>query len=133
MKPKRKPSATRSFGQRVVCRFDDDGFFYPGNYSLEYSKSICLEIGTTQKDHDGRSIVHFDMGIEQEAIGHILLPTNGAIAQPNLFVKDCVLVRQMNVHREFWAPGIVVVLPSPVARPPPLYMVQIYTPSPHQV
>ena len=27
------------------------------------------------------------MGIEQEAIGHIILPTNGAIAQPNLFVN----------------------------------------------
>ncbi len=86
-----------------------------------------------QKNPDGRSIVRFDMGIEQEAIGHIILPTNGAIAQPNLFVNDCVLVRQMNEHKEFWAPGIVSVLPSPASRPPPLYMVQIYTPSPHQV
>jgi len=73
------------------------------------------------------------MGIEQEAIGHILLPTSGAIAQPNLFVNDPVLVRQMNEHKEFWAPGIVIMLPSPVARPPPLYTVQIYTPSPHHV
>ncbi len=72
------------------------------------------------------------MGIEQEAIGHILLPTNGAIAQPNLFVNDCVLVRQLNERREFWAPGIIIVLPSPLTRPP-LYMVQIYTPSPHRV
>lgn len=78
-------------------------------------------------------MVQFDMGIRQEAIGHILLPTNGAIAQPNLFIKDCVLVRQMNEYREFWAPGIVIILPSSVARPPPLYTVQIYTPSPHQV
>lgn len=73
------------------------------------------------------------MGIEQDAIGHILLPTNGAIAQPNLFVNDRVLVRQMNGQREFWAPGIVIILPSAGARPPPLYTVQIYTPSPHQV
>jgi hypothetical protein len=29
-KIKRKPSIERSFGQRVICRFDDDGFFYPG-------------------------------------------------------------------------------------------------------
>lgn len=29
-KLKRKPSADRNFGQRVICRFDDDGFFYPG-------------------------------------------------------------------------------------------------------
>ena len=73
------------------------------------------------------------MGIEQEAIGHILLPTNGAIAQPNLFVNDYVFARQMNGNEEFWAPGIVIVLPSSGARPPPLYMVQIYTPSPHRV
>jgi hypothetical protein len=73
------------------------------------------------------------MGIEQEAIGHILLPTNGAIAQPNLFVNDYVLARQMTANEEFWAPGIVAVLPSPTAQPPPLYMVQIYTPSAHRV
>jgi len=73
------------------------------------------------------------MGNQQEAIGHILLPTNGAIAQPNLFINDCVLIRQMNEHREFWAPGIVKVLPSPVSESPHLYAVQIYTPSPHQV
>ncbi len=73
------------------------------------------------------------MGEEQEAIGHILLPTNGAIAQPNLFIDDCVLVRQMDENEEFWAPGLVMVLPSPAARPPPLYMVRIYTPSAHQV
>jgi hypothetical protein len=30
IKIKKKPSIERSFGQRVICRFDDDGFFYPG-------------------------------------------------------------------------------------------------------
>ena len=73
------------------------------------------------------------MGIEQEAIGHILLPTNGAIAQPNLFVNDYVLVRQMTANEEFWAPGFVAVLPSPAAQSPLLYMTQIYTPSAHLV
>ena len=29
-KLKRKPSTDQSFGQRVICRFDPDGFFYPG-------------------------------------------------------------------------------------------------------
>jgi hypothetical protein len=29
-KIKRKPSVDRSFGQRVICRFDADGLFYPG-------------------------------------------------------------------------------------------------------
>ncbi|CAF3923286.1 unnamed protein product [Rotaria sp. Silwood2] len=113
-KIKRKPSADRNFHQRVICRFDADGFFHPG---------------TIQKSLDGQTMVHFDMGIEQEAIGHILLPTNGAIAQPHLFVNDYVLVRRKNENEEFWAPGTVMVLPSPVAQPPPLYMVQIYTPS----
>ncbi|CAF4545963.1 unnamed protein product [Rotaria sp. Silwood1] len=114
-KLKRKPSSERNFHQRVICRFDADGFFHPGR--------------TIQKGEDGETMVHFDMGIEQVAIGHILLPTNGAIAQPNLFVDDCVLVRQKNRNEEFWVPGIVMVLPSPVAQPPPLYMVQIYTPT----
>lgn len=117
-KKERKPSADRSFNQRVIIRFDDDGFFYPG---------------TTKKGRNGRIIVYLDMGIEQEAIGHILLPINGAIAQPNLSVKDCVLVRQINGHREFWAPGIIIMLPSPGARPPSLYTVEIFTPSPHRV
>jgi hypothetical protein len=26
----KKPPIGRSFGQRVVCRFDPSGFFYPG-------------------------------------------------------------------------------------------------------
>ncbi|CAF4990014.1 unnamed protein product, partial [Rotaria socialis] len=30
---------------------------------------------------------------------------------------------------EYWAPGVVAVLPSPTAQPPPLYMVQVYAPS----
>lgn len=78
-------------------------------------------------------IIRFDMGIEQDATGHILLPMNGAIAQPSLFINDRVLVRQMNGQREYWAPGIVIILPSSGARPPLLYTVKIYTPSSHQV
>ncbi len=35
-KPKRKSSMERSFGQHVICRFDDDGFFYPGIRSRFY-------------------------------------------------------------------------------------------------
>lgn len=132
-KLKRKPSVERFFG-RVIIRYDYDGFFYPGKWSISEITPwrTSLPIGTIQNNHDGRSVVQLDMGIELDVIGHILLPTNGAIAQPNLFVQDFVLVRQMNQHREFWAPGVVVVLPSPVARPA-LYTVRIYTPSPQQV
>lgn len=90
-------------------------------------------IGTTRKSRHGRILVRFDTGSEQEAVGHILLPINGAIAQPNLFVNDCVLARQRNGDREFWAPAIIIMLPSTTARPPPSYTIQIYTPSPHRV
>ncbi|CAF1582905.1 unnamed protein product [Rotaria magnacalcarata] len=114
-KPKIKPkSAQHNFHQRVICRFDADGFFHPG---------------TIQKNPDGRAMIRFDIGIEQEAVGHIMLPTNGAIAQPHLYVNDCVLVRRINGTQEYWAPGVVAVLPSPTAQPPPLYMVQVYAPS----
>ena len=95
--------------------------------------AVFLRIGTIQKTPGGKLIIRFEMGGEQDAIGHILLPTKGAIAQPNLFPKDCVLVRQNNRRGEFWVPGIVLFLPSPGAQPPPQYTVTIYTPSANHV
>ncbi len=41
-KPKRKSSANRSFGQRVICRFDDDGFFYPGKETKDFHLEIIF-------------------------------------------------------------------------------------------
>ena len=69
------------------------------------------------------------MGEEQEIAGHTIIPISGAIAQPHIFINDHVLVRITDVNEEYWAPGIVIVLPSASAFPPPLYMVQVYTPS----
>jgi hypothetical protein len=92
-----------------------------------------LIIGKIIKGHNGVLIVLFDMGVQQEVAGHTILPINGAIAQPHLFVNDYVLVRQMNQHRESWVPGIVIILPSPCARMPSWYTVRIYTPSAHDV
>ncbi|UJR23110.1 hypothetical protein I4U23_026131 [Adineta vaga] len=114
-----RPSVYPSIGQRVIYIFDD-GFYYPG---------------IIQKGPDSRTIiVLFDMGIQKIVIGHKPIPINGAIAQPNLFVEDRVLVRQRNNNNdEIWVPGIVLVLPSPSAQPPALYTVEIYTPHERQV
>ncbi len=109
---KQKSFTNRHLGQRVVCRYDGDGYFYPG---------------TVQKTRDGRSIVLFDMDIEQGTIGHVLLPIN-LNNQLNLFLQDCVLVRQLRETEEYWAPGLVLALPSPFALPPNLYRIQIYDP-----
>ena len=115
---KRNPSININTGQRIICRYDADGYFYSG---------------TLQKNHDGRSIVLFDMDIEQEAIGHILLPANNSSTLTNLCQNDCVLVRQMRETEEYWAPGLVLCLPSPFALPPNLYMMQVHDPVPKQV
>ena len=111
---RRKPSIDRNYGQRVICRCDDDGFFRPG---------------VIQKGVEGRTNVHFDMNIDQEVVGHVLLPIGGAIAQPTLYANAPVLVRQSSGHDEYWVPGLIAVLPLPGAPPPPLYTVQIYTPT----
>jgi len=73
------------------------------------------------------------MDIEQEAIGHILLPINSLQNETNLFLNDCVLVRQMREMEEYWAPGLVLSLPSPFTLPANLYMIQVYDPLPKQV
>jgi hypothetical protein len=108
----------RKIGQRVICRYDGDGYFY---------------FGTIQKNQYGRLIVLFDMDIEQEIIGHVLLPINSN-NQLNLFLQDCVLARQLREEtEEYWAPGLVLCLPSPFALPPNLYKIQIFDPLPKQV
>ncbi len=73
------------------------------------------------------------MDIEQEAFGHIFLPINDSQNQTNLFLNDCVLVRQMRETEEYWAPGLVMSLPSPFTLPSNLYMIQVYDPVPKQV
>ncbi|CAF2312742.1 unnamed protein product [Rotaria sp. Silwood2] len=115
---KRKSSMNRSIGQRVMCRYDGDGYFYTG---------------TIQKNQDGRTIVLFDMDIEQETSGHTLLPINNSNSQLSLFVHDYVLVRQIKETEEYWAPGLVLCLPSLYVLPSNLYMIQIYDPSSKQV
>lgn len=69
------------------------------------------------------------MNFEQEVVGHVLLPIGGAIAQPTLYVNDPVLVRQSSGHDEYWVPGLIALLPLPGAPPPPLYTVEIFTPT----
>ncbi|CAF4637302.1 unnamed protein product, partial [Rotaria sp. Silwood2] len=113
-----KSSMNRSIGQRVMCRYDGDGYFYTG---------------TIQKNQDGRTIVLFDMDIEQETSGHTLLPINNSNSQLSLFVHDYVLVRQIKETEEYWAPGLVLCLPSLYVLPSNLYMIQIYDPSSKQV
>ncbi|CAF1294902.1 unnamed protein product [Adineta ricciae] len=112
--PSRASAAGPTTGQRVISPYDGDGFFYPG---------------VTAKSPAGQVIVRFEIGIEQDAVGHVLLPINGAIAQPNLFVNDPVLVQHEN-HRNqtIWVPGLVLALPAPGAPPPVLYTVAIYKP-----
>jgi hypothetical protein len=77
-------------------------------------------------------IVLFDMEIEQRTIGHVILPMN-LNNQLNLFLQDCVLVRQLREMEEYWAPGVVLCLPSPFALPPNLYKIQVYDPFSRQV
>jgi hypothetical protein len=72
------------------------------------------------------------MDIEQETIGHVLIPANSN-NQLNLFVEDCVLIRQLRETEEYWAPGLVLALPSPFALPPNLYRIRIYDPLPKKV
>jgi len=72
------------------------------------------------------------MDIEQEIIGHAILPLN-LNNQLNLFLQDCVLIRQLRETEEYWAPGLVLALPSPFALPPNLYKIQIYDPFPKYV
>jgi len=73
------------------------------------------------------------MGLEQEIYDHARLPIGGAISQPHLLENDPVLVRQMNQKREFWVPGLVAILPSSTAQSTPLYTIEVYTPSRHEV
>ncbi|CAF3336880.1 unnamed protein product [Rotaria sp. Silwood1] len=115
---KRKSTINRSIGQRVLCRYDGDGYFY---------------MGTIQKNQDDRTVVLFDMDIEQEASGHTLLPVNISNSQLSLFQHDYVLVRQSKETEEYWAPGLVLCLPSPYGLPSNLYMIQIYDPTPKQI
>jgi hypothetical protein len=68
------------------------------------------------------------MEIEQDLAGHTLLSLNSANNQLNLFLNDCVLVRQMRETEEYWVPGLVLCLPSPFILPANLYTVHTYDP-----
>lgn len=132
----RKPSIDFNFGQRVISRYDKDGFFRPGKFALgKYWIPSLKEriVGVVQKNADGRPVVRFVIGIEQEILDHNPLPINGAIAQPTIVINDYVLVRRSPEGDEFWAPGQVKVLPSPAVPPPSMYTAVIYTPFPQQV
>ena len=120
----------------MIIRYDDDGFFRPGKFAPGKYCILSLKeriVGVVQKNADGRPIVRFDMGTEQEIRDHNPLPINGAIAQPTLVINDYILVRQSPESDEFWAPGQVKVLPSPAVPPPSMYTAVIYTPSAQQV
>ena len=86
-----------------------------------------------QVDADGRSIVFFDMDVEQDASGRVLLPIDHSNSQLNLVLLDSVLVRQSRGTEEAWVPGVVNWLPAPLALPPRLYLVEIYDPKPRSV
>ena len=78
-------------------------------------------------------MIHFDMNKDQDITDHTRLPISGAIAQPSLSVKDHVLVRHRDKDVEFWAPGVVLVLPSPTRSVAPLYTIRIDVPSVYRV
>jgi hypothetical protein len=90
-------------------------------------------MGTLNKLSDGYLMVLFDMEVEQEALGHVLLPTSNLASQSSLFLNDCVLVRQMRHNEEFWAPGLVTGLPTTFTLPANVYMIQVYDPTPREV
>ncbi|CAF1510056.1 unnamed protein product, partial [Adineta steineri] len=115
---KRKKSINININQRVLARYGPDGYFY---------------IGTLQKSENGQLIVFFDMDVEGEAVIYIRLPTSLSSNQSNLFLNDCVLVRQMRETEEYWAPGLVMGLPVSFTLPSPLYMVQVYDPFSKQI
>ncbi|CAF3863314.1 unnamed protein product, partial [Adineta steineri] len=115
---KRKKSINININQRVLARYGPDGYFY---------------IGTLQRSENGQLIVFFDMDVEGEAVIYIRLPTSLSSNQSNLFLNDCVLVRQMRETEEYWAPGLVIGLPVSFTLPSPLYMVQVYDPFSKQI
>ena len=106
------------FGQRIICRYDGDGYFYPG---------------TIRTNQDGQTIVIFDMDIEQEAIGHTLLSMNNSNSLLSLHIHDCVLVRQMRETEEYWVPGLVLCRLPPCCSPDHLYKIEVYDRFPRQV
>ncbi|CAF1439450.1 unnamed protein product [Rotaria magnacalcarata] len=108
---KRKQFATRTIGQRIICRYDGDGYFYTG---------------TIQINQDGQTIVLFDTEIEQEATGHTLLPINTSNTQLNLFVHDYVLVRKQRQNEEYWVPGLVLDLPAHCTLPSDIYLIEVH-------
>lgn len=110
-------SVPRKFGQRVLCRYDGDGYYYSG---------------TVQRSATNKSIVLFDMDIEQETFGHVLIPMN-LNNLSNLFLQDCVLVQQSRATGEYWAPGLVLCLPAPFVLPGNLYKIQVFDPFARQV
>jgi hypothetical protein len=73
------------------------------------------------------------MEIEQESIGHTLLPINSSNSQLSLFLNDCVLARQMKETEEYWVPGLVLCVPSPFNVPANLYTIQIFDPTARKV
>lgn len=106
-------------GQRVLCRYDVDGYFYPG---------------TIERDPNERSVVFFDNEIEQPMKGQILIPYDQGGNQLRLYLFDCVLVRLTNEIEEYWVPGLIRCPPaSPFALPPQIYLVEIHDPASRHV
>lgn len=100
-------------GERVLCRYDADGYFYPGTF---------------HKNESDQAIVLFDMDIEQMCTEHTLISLKNAYSLLKLCLLDCVLVRQQTEMEEFWIPGLILATPSPFGLPSNLYLVQIHDP-----
>jgi hypothetical protein len=101
-------------GQQVLCCYESDGYFYPG--------VIKLNAGN-------QSIVLSNMNIEQDLSRQLCIPIDSSSSMSILFATDHVLVRQTRNQHEYWAPGIIRCLPTPISLPKGLYRVEIYDPT----
>ncbi|CAF1178470.1 unnamed protein product, partial [Didymodactylos carnosus] len=86
-----------------------------------------------QRTKEGRANVLLDIGFEQELDKQFVIPISGAIAQPSLYINDCVLVRNYEGSVERWLPAIVYVLPHLYSLPPQFYTVQIHSSEIHLI
>ncbi|CAF1024066.1 unnamed protein product, partial [Didymodactylos carnosus] len=100
-------------GQRVIVRYDVDGFFYPG---------------TILRTKEDQATVLLDRGPQQQAEKQLIFPTNGAVNQLSLYINDCVLARFDKANFERWVPAVVHITPPPCLSVPQLYTVHLYIP-----
>ena len=125
VEPKPKPPPVRagkpkrhmglSFGHRILCCYDGDGYLYSG---------------TLQTNDDNEKVVLFDMDIEQKIGGRIFIPIAKLIKNDTLYLVDCVLVRQSTDKVDYWVPGLVIGVPQPFSQMPSLYLIQTHDPDP---